>query len=90
MQLIPSLFAVATLVSAVSGAPVPVNLTATCSRCHTLDVVRAQRLTREEWEDELRKMTRMGAKIPNRAALLKYLTKTYGPEAPASSKKTFK
>lgn len=52
----------------------------TCTRCHSLDVVRAQRLSREEWESELDKMGSMGAKIRNRAALLAYLTEKFGPE----------
>jgi len=51
-----------------------------CTRCHRLDVIRAQRLERDEWERELDKMTRMGAKIPDRAALLDYLVQKYGPE----------
>lgn len=56
------------------------ELKRTCARCHKLDVVRAQRLSREEWERELDKMSGMGAKIRNRAALLNYLTRKYGPE----------
>ena len=56
------------------------ELKRTCARCHKLDVVRAQRLSREEWERELDKMTSMGAKIGNRAALLDYLTRKYGPD----------
>ncbi|MEO8130800.1 MAG: hypothetical protein ABJF23_09340 [Bryobacteraceae bacterium] len=56
------------------------ELKRTCTRCHNLDVVRAQRLSREEWEMELAKMSSMGANIKNRAALLDYLTRKYGPE----------
>lgn len=56
------------------------ELKRSCTRCHKLDVVRAQRLSREEWEIELAKMSSMGAKIGNRAALLDYLTHKYGPE----------
>ena len=56
------------------------ELKRTCTRCHALDVVRAQRLSREEWESELDKMSSMGAKIRNRTALLDYLTRKYGPE----------
>ena len=56
-----------------------------CARCHGLDVVRAQRLSREEWERELDKMSSMGAKIRNRAALLDYLTRKYGPEVKPQS-----
>lgn len=49
-----------------------------CSRCHKLNVVRAQHLSREEWQAELDKMTSMGAKIADRQALLDYLAKKYG------------
>ncbi len=61
------------------------ELKRTCTRCHSLDVVRAQRLSREEWENELDKMSSMGAKIRNRAALLDYLTRKYGPEVKPQS-----
>lgn len=55
------------------------DLRRSCTRCHGLEVVRAQHLSREEWQEELNKMTAMGAKIGNRAALLDYLSKKYGP-----------
>jgi hypothetical protein len=65
----------------VAGAANPAaELKRTCTRCHNLDVVRAQRLSREEWETELNKMASMGAKIKDRAALLDYLMRKYGPE----------
>jgi hypothetical protein len=51
-----------------------------CTKCHSLAVIRAQHLLREEWEQELNKMTAMGAKIANRAALLDYLSRKYGPQ----------
>ena len=51
-----------------------------CRRCHELNVVRAQRLSRQDWERELEKMTLMGARIRNRAALVDYLSATYGEE----------
>lgn len=50
-----------------------------CSACHSLDVVRAQRLSREEWAVELRKMMKMGARLRNQNAVLDYLARTYGP-----------
>jgi hypothetical protein len=49
-----------------------------CTSCHTLEVVRVQRLSREDWDRELTKMTLMGAEIPNRKAMLDYLEKKYG------------
>ena len=65
---------------AAAADPGATQLRRTCTRCHNLDVVRAQRLSREEWVTELDKMTSMGAKIKDRAALLDYLTRKYGPE----------
>ena len=53
------------------------ELKKTCTRCHGLNVVRAQRLSREEWNRELDKMTAMGAKIADRNSLLDYLAKKY-------------
>ena len=67
-----------TLVQAKSQTPAKIQLKRTCSRCHSLDVVRAQHLSRAEWEQELVKMTVMGAKIENPGALLDYLAKYYG------------
>ncbi len=55
------------------------TLERTCTRCHGINVVHAQRLTREEWNRELQKMTLMGARITDRKALLDYLATTYGP-----------
>ncbi len=58
------------------------DLKRTCSVCHSLDVIRAQRLSRAEWDRELSKMTLMGARIADRKSLLDYLEKKYG-EPPA-------
>jgi hypothetical protein len=54
------------------------QLERSCTACHRLDVVKAQRHSRWEWSRELDKMTAMGAKIENRKALLDYLTKNFG------------
>lgn len=54
------------------------QLKRSCARCHGLDVVRAQRLPREDWERELDKMTAMGAKVADRQALVEYLARKYG------------
>ena len=67
------------------AADTAAELKRTCTRCHGLDVIRAQRLSREEWERELDKMSSMGAKIRNRAALLDYLTRRYGPKVKPQS-----
>ena len=68
------------------GSPAPnrVDLRKTCTRCHPLDVVRAQKLSREEWDDELRKMESMGAVVKNRESLLDYLARTYGVKRKAT------
>ena len=52
-----------------------------CSPCHEEDIVRQQRLTRGQWDREIDKMTRWGAKVnPNdRSELLEYRVKQYGP-----------
>ena len=57
----------------------------TCQRCHDLAPVAAQRLSREEWNDELRKMISMGARLRNREAVLDFLTKEYGEQTPATA-----
>ncbi|HZT28879.1 MAG TPA: hypothetical protein VFA33_03280 [Bryobacteraceae bacterium] len=67
------------LLHAGARARVTNQLKLTCTRCHSFDVVRAQRLSRAEWEEELAKMSRMGAKIENREAVLDYLSEHYGP-----------
>jgi hypothetical protein len=54
------------------------QLQRSCTACHRLDVVKAQRLARWEWSRELDKMTSMGAKVERRKALLDYLTKNFG------------
>ena len=73
------------LLFSVLAAAAPANPAAqvkrTCTPCHNLDVVRAQRLSREEWATELDKMASMGAKIRDRTALLDYLVRKYGPDA---------
>ena len=57
-----------------------------CSRCHSIAVVRAQRLSREDWDTEIRKMEKQGAKLRNRAAVLEYLSTKYGDQVASSSK----
>lgn len=72
-----------------AASPAEAQLKRTCSRCHPLAVVRAQRLTREEWDIELRKMEHMGAAIKNREALLDYLAARY-PKTPTLRKQPVK
>jgi hypothetical protein len=52
-----------------------------CALCHGEDIVRQQRLTRAQWNGEIEKMIGWGAKVSadDRAALLDYLSSSYGP-----------
>ena len=56
-----------------------------CQKCHTLDVVAVQKLSREDWADELRKMVKMGARVREREAVLDFLAAKYGEEPPAAT-----
>jgi DMSO/TMAO reductase YedYZ molybdopterin-dependent catalytic subunit len=53
----------------------------TCMTCHDDDVIRQQRLNRAQWDREIGKMTGWGAKVKDedRAGLLEYLFRNYGP-----------
>jgi DMSO/TMAO reductase YedYZ molybdopterin-dependent catalytic subunit len=59
------------------GAAPPTVLRESCLVCHQEDVIRQQRLTREQWDRELDKMIGWGARVrpPDRETLLDYLTK---------------
>ena len=61
-----------------------------CTRCHGWDVVRAQRLSRADWNAELRKMELMGARVSNRDALLDYLAATYAEPSRSKARVTQK
>jgi competence ComEA-like helix-hairpin-helix protein len=58
-------------------------VTDTCTECHTLSRVKAQRLDEEGWKNILREMIENGASIQpdDRATILSYLTKNLGPDA---------
>lgn len=55
---------------------------ATCTQCHNASRITEQHLTKQEWSNELEKMTGLGADIADddRAAFLNYLSKNFGPE----------
>ncbi len=55
----------------------------TCTECHSLRRIKAQRLDEEGWKNILREMTENGAAIEpdDRATILGYLTKNFGPDA---------
>jgi len=52
-----------------------------CMSCHDMDVVVQQRLTREQWDREITKMTNWGAQVKaeDRHGLLDYLVNYFGP-----------
>lgn len=54
---------------------------AACTQCHNSTRITEQHLTRQQWSDKLDKMEGLGAVIPDedRAGLLAYLTKNFGP-----------
>ncbi|MDQ6676873.1 MAG: hypothetical protein M3Z09_06210 [Acidobacteriota bacterium] len=60
------------------GAAGEAQLQKSCTACHPLAPIHAARLSRAEWSRELDKMAALGAKVPNRKALLDYLTARYG------------
>lgn len=53
-----------------------------CIPCHSLRLIHSQRLSRAAWSKELDKMSGWGTKIGDRAALLEYLSVTYGDDKP--------
>lgn len=55
---------------------------AACTQCHNASRITEQHFTRQEWSKELDKMAGLGAEIADsdRAALLNYLSKNFGPE----------
>jgi len=63
----------------------PVRFNTECGSCHEDDVIRQQRLTRAQWDRELKKMTGWGAKVKDedRSELLDYLFGNYGPRSRA-------
>jgi len=63
-----------------SPAP-PAGFRNTCVVCHEDDVIRQQRLTRAQWDRELKKMTGWGAQVKDeeRESFLDYLFANYGP-----------
>jgi mono/diheme cytochrome c family protein len=58
----------------------------TCLPCHSLRLIRSQRLPRATWDKELTKMAGWGwsAKPEERAALLEFLAANYGDDKPAA------
>jgi sulfite oxidase len=69
--------------SASSSMPPPAAFQNACIGCHEDDMIRGQRLTRAQWERELKKMTGWGAQVKDadREGLLEYLFANYGPRS---------
>ena len=55
-----------------------------CTACHTLDRVRAQRMTKEEWRGTIAGMLSEGVPLTDEemTLLLDYLAANFGPENP--------
>jgi hypothetical protein len=62
--------------------PMQAKVKATCTQCHNAARITEQHLTRQEWSNELDKMVGLGAEVADadRAALLNYLSKNFGPD----------
>src|SRR3954471_2307293 len=60
-----------------------------CAPCHSLRLVESQRLSTAAWQKEVDKMIGWGAVVPDRQALIEYLTQhfsnTQPPPAPVLS-----
>jgi mono/diheme cytochrome c family protein len=54
-----------------------------CIPCHGLIIIHTNRLSRAAWSRELDKMTKWGAKLQDREALLEYLVANFGDDKPA-------
>ena len=61
--------------------PMQPKVKAACTQCHNATRITEQHMTRQEWSDQLEKMEGLGAVIADadRAAMLNYLTKNFGP-----------
>jgi len=67
--------------SSIPTAQPPAAFRNACVSCHEEDVIRQQRLTRPQWDREIKKMTGWGAQVKDedREGLLDYLLSNYGP-----------
>jgi cytochrome c5 len=52
-----------------------------CSACHSANVPKSQRMTREQWDRTVSLMISRGAQLSDveKGVLVDYLAKTYGP-----------
>lgn len=91
MRAKPGLFAVAVCaIAAVAADQATLDAKraeqAGCLPCHSLRLVRSQRLSRAAWDRELTKMAGWGwtSKPEERAALLEYLVANFGDDKPVA------
>ena len=61
--------------------PMQPKIKAACTQCHAADRITEKHFSREQWSDELDKMTTLGAAVPDSQhdAFLDYLTANFGP-----------
>jgi cytochrome c5 len=74
------MMAVAVQVSAGKSVDPKAFFEATCSQCHSTNVPKAERLTRDGWKEIVGRMRSNGCVISDKEAeiLVDYLTKEYG------------
>lgn len=62
--------------------PTKAKVEAACYACHSADIVVQQRLTEKQWTASVEKMIRWGAEVKDadKAAMIAYLAKHFGPE----------
>ena len=53
-----------------------------CTPCHSLRLIDSQRLSVAAWEKEVNKMMGWGAAVPDRQALIDYLSSQYSDAKP--------
>ena len=56
--------------------------TRSCIACHSLRIIRSQRLSKAAWNRELDKMAGWGAVVTDRDALLEYFVENFGDAKP--------
>lgn len=62
--------------------PMKAKVEAACYPCHSADIIVQQRLTEKQWTATVEKMIRWGAEVKDadKAAMIAYLAKHFGPE----------
>ena len=64
------------------AGPMKAKVEAGCYACHSADLIAQQRLTEKQWTAAVEKMIRWGAAVDekDKAAMIAYLSKHFGPE----------